>query len=54
MVQVFKYGLIMLDMKVNGEKTKLTVGENSGMRMVISMRVSGKMIKQMVMVSTFM
>ena len=51
---MFKYGLIMLDMKVNGEKIKLTVVESSGMLMVISMRVNGKMIKQMVMVSMFM
>ncbi len=54
MVQVFKYGLIMLDMKVSGERIKLTVVENSGMLMGISMRVSGKTIKQTVMVSMFM
>jgi len=54
MVQVFKYGLIMLDMKVSGERIKLTVVESSGMLMEISMRVSGKMIKQTVMVSMFM
>ena len=51
---MFKYGLIMPDMKVSGEGTKLTAVENSGMLMAISMRVSGKMIRQTVMVSTFM
>jgi hypothetical protein len=54
MVQVFKYGLIMLDMKVSGERIKLTVVESFGMLMVIFMRVNGKMIKQTVMVSMFM
>jgi hypothetical protein len=44
----------MPDMKVSGEKTKLTAVESSGMLMAISMRVNGKMIKQTVMVSMFM
>lgn len=54
MVQVFKYGLITLDMKENGAKTKQMVVESFGMLMEIFMKVNGKMIKLTVMVSTSM
>ena len=54
MDQAFKFGQTMLNMKVNGEKTKPTEEENSGMLMVISMKENGKMTKPMVMESTFM
>lgn len=51
---MFKYGLIMQGMKVSGERIRLTAVASSGMLMAIFMRASGKMIKQMVMVSTCM
>ena len=54
MVQGFKYGLIMPDMKASGERIKLMAVESSGMQMAISMRASGKMIRLTGMVSTFM
>jgi hypothetical protein len=52
-VQVFKFGLIMPNMKVNGVKTKQMAEANSGMLMVTFTKVNGKMIRPMVMVSTF-
>ena len=54
MVQVFKYGLITLDMKENGVKIKQMVVENFGMLMEISMKENGKMIKLTGTVSIFM
>ena len=50
---VFKSGLIMLSMKVNGAKIKPMVVENSGMQMEISMKVSGRTTKLMVLESIF-
>lgn len=54
MAQVFKSGLIMPGMKVNGGKIKQMVAENFGMQMEISMKENGKMIKLMDMASIFM
>jgi hypothetical protein len=54
MDQVFKFGLIMPGMKVNGGKIKQMVAENFGMQMEISMKESGKMIKLMDTASIFM
>ena len=51
---VFKSGLIMPSMKVNGEKIKPMDEANSGMLMATSMRANGKMTKQMVMEFTSM
>ena len=52
--QVFKSGLIMLNMRENGEKTKQTEEESFGMPMEIFMKVNGKMTKLMAMVFTSM
>ena len=41
----FKYGLIMQNMRVNGEKIKPTEEESSGMLTVISMKVNGRTTK---------
>ena len=49
---MFKSGLIMLNMRENGEKTKQTEEESFGMPMEISMKVNGKMTKLMAMVFT--
>ena len=54
MVLVFKFGQIMLSMKVNGERTKLMEEASSGMLTEIFMRENGKTIKLMAMESTFM
>ena len=43
---VFKYGLIMQNMRVNGEKIKPMGAESSGMPTETSMKVSGRMTKQ--------
>lgn len=51
---VFKYGLMVQDMKENGSITKLMERENSGMLMEMCMKVIGKMTKPMAMESTFM
>lgn len=40
-----KYGLIMQNMRVNGEKIKPMEEESSGMLTVISMKVSGRTTK---------
>lgn len=45
----FKYGRIMQNMKVNGEKIWHTVRENFGMQMVMCTMENGKKIKLMVM-----
>ena len=42
-----RYGLITLNTKVNGERTKPTDVESSGTQMVTSTRESGKMTKLM-------
>lgn len=49
---MFKSGLIMLNMRENGEKTKQMEEESFGMLTVISMRENGKMTKLMAMVFT--
>ena len=54
MDQVFKFGLIMPGMKVNGGKIKQMVAENFGMQMEIYMKENGKMIRLMDMASIFM
>lgn len=51
---VFKYGLIMQNMRVNGEKIKPMGAESSGMPTETSMKVSGRMTKQTDMESIFM
>jgi len=53
MDQEFRFGLITLSTKVNGEKIKPTEEESSGMPTAISMKESGRMIRPMAMVSTF-
>jgi hypothetical protein len=40
-----KYGLIMQNMRVKGEKIKPTEEESSGMLTVISMKVNGRTTK---------
>ena len=50
---MFKSGLIMQSMRVNGEKTKLMEEESSGMLMEISMKANGKTTKLMDTVFTF-
>ena len=49
MERVLKYGLMELDMKDFGERTKLMVKESSGMSMATSSKGSGKMIRPTVM-----
>ena len=51
---MFKYGQIMLSMRVNGEKTKQMEEVSSGTQMVISTRENGKMIKLMDTELTYM
>ena len=43
----FRCGQMVQSTKVNGDKTKQTAKENSGMQMEMSMRVNGKMIYRM-------
>jgi len=50
----FKYGQMVLDTRESGPKTKPMERVNSGTQMEISMKVIGKMIRQMVMEFTFM
>jgi len=50
---VFKSGLIMLSMRVNGAKIKPMAEENSGTPMAISMRVNGKTTRLMALVFIF-
>ena len=52
-VEVYKYGPVVQYMKVPGAKTKQTEKVKLSMLMVTSMKVNGKMIRLMVMVSTF-
>jgi hypothetical protein len=54
MVLVLNFGLMVLDMKVSGEMTKLMVKENLYMQMVTYMKASGLMIRQKVKVHTVM
>ena len=49
----YKYGQMVLGMKAIGVIIRLVAKESSGMWMVMSLRVSGRMIRQMVMVSIF-
>ena len=49
MAMVFKYGLMVLDMKAIGNIIKLVEKENSGMLMVMYLKDNGKMIKLMAM-----
>jgi len=51
---VFKYGLIMQNTRVNGEKTKPMGAESSGMPMETSMKASGRTTKLTAMVSISM
>lgn len=53
MVQEFKFGLTMLNMKENGVKIKQMEEVSSGTQMVISMKENGRKIKQMDMESIF-
>ena len=46
---MFRYGLTVLVMKANGEKTRLMERVNFGMLMETFLMVNGKMIKLMVM-----
>ena len=50
----FKYGLIMQNMRENGEKIKLTGEESSGTLTEISMKVNGRMTKPTAMESISM
>lgn len=50
----FKFGQMVLDMKVNGLRIKLMARANSGMQMVTFMKVIGETIRQMDMVSIYM
>lgn len=52
MEKVPKFGLMELDMKGFGERTKLMAKESSGMLMGTSSKGSGKTIKPTVMEST--
>lgn len=54
MDKVFRYGLMELAMRGNGERTKHMAGANSGMLMEMSLMGSGEMTKQMDMESTLM
>jgi hypothetical protein len=54
MVQVPRYGQMVLNMKENGVRIKQMVKENSGMLMVTFMKANGLMIKQTVMEYMFM
>ena len=49
MVMAFKYGLMVLDMKVIGGTTRLAEKANFGMLMEMSLKENGRMIRQMVM-----
>jgi len=51
---VFKYGLIMQNTRVNGEKTKPMGAESSGMPTETSMKASGRTTKLTAMVSISM
>lgn len=53
MAQAFRYGLMELSTKENGNSIKLTVKGNSGMQMVMFMKVTGKMIRPMDTECTF-
>jgi len=46
MAQVHRSGLMVLDMKVNGNLIKRTGKVNSGMPMVMFMKAIGRMTKQ--------
>ena len=50
--KVYRFGLMVPSMKVNGEITKLMVREDFGMLMVMSMKETGLKIRLMVMVFT--
>jgi hypothetical protein len=50
MATVSRYGLTDRNMKVNGNKTRLTARVNSFMLMEMFMRASGRMIRLMAMV----
>ena len=54
MVQESRFGLMEQNMKVNGETTKLTEKESSGMLTVMSTKVIGKKTKQTDSVFTLM
>ena len=54
MVRENKFGLMVLNIKVNGNKVKLVERGNSFMLMVMFMKEIGKMIKLMVTVFIFM
>ena len=54
MAQESKYGLIMLSMRENGERTKLMVEVSSGMPMATFTRVNGKKTRQTDMECTSM
>lgn len=51
---MFKYGLIMQNTRVSGEKIKPTGAESSGMPMETSMKASGRTTKQTAMESISM
>ena len=51
---MFKYGLTMLNTRVNGEKIKPMGAESSGMPMETSMKASGRTTKQTAMESISM
>jgi hypothetical protein len=54
LVTEFKNGLMVHVMKVNGNRTELTVRGNFTIQMEITMKENGLMIKQMVMELIFM
>ena len=54
MVMVFRYGLMVLSMKVTGKIIKLMEEDNSGILMVMSLMENGKKIKHMDMESILM